>query len=142
MLGERERRFLEARRVAHLATVDPSGVPQALPVCFALAGASAYVGIDQKPKRTDRPLQRLRNIMANPAVALVADHYDEDWTRLGWVLLRGRAEILTSGGEHARAQDLLRARYPQLRAMDLEGLPVIAIRVERVTSWGPLDPGP
>lgn len=135
-----ERRFLESRRIAHLATVDPSGVPQVLPVCFGLGDRGIYIAIDQKPKRTDRPLQRMRNIAANPAVALVVDHYEEDWSRLGWVLLRGRAEILDGGGEHAAAQQLLQDRYEQLRAMALTGLPVIAIRIERVASWGRLTP--
>ncbi|HUC69619.1 MAG TPA: hypothetical protein VMS01_00340, partial [Stellaceae bacterium] len=62
----------------------------------------------------------------------------EDWTRLGWVMLRGRAEILEAGGEHDAAQELLRMRYPQYRGMQLTELPVIAIRIERVTSWGEL----
>ena len=71
----------------------------------------------------------------------MVDRYDEDWTRLGWVMLRGRAEILAAGSEHDRAQALLRARYRQLEAMDIAGLPVIAIRIERVTSWGDLSEG-
>ena len=67
------------------------------------------------------------------------DRYDEDWSRLGWVMLQGRAEILDAGPEHARAQDMLRARYPQLAAMRIEHLPVVAIRIEHATSWGRLD---
>jgi PPOX class probable F420-dependent enzyme len=131
------RRFIEGRRVAHLATADAAGVPQALPVCFALAGASAYIAIDGKPKQAPAArLKRLRNIATNPAVALVFDHYEEDWQRLGWVMLRGRAEILEAGAEHADAQALLKARYPQYAAMDLAGLPVIAIRVASARAWG------
>ena len=72
-------------------------------------------------------------------MALVADHYEEDWQRLAWVMLRGRAEILSDGEEHDRAQELLRARYPQYRHMSLAALPVIAIRVARVASWGDLE---
>jgi PPOX class probable F420-dependent enzyme len=83
-------------------------------------------------------LKRLRNIIENPVTAFVADRYDEDWARLGWVMLRGAAEILTAGEEHDRAQALLRSRYPQYQRMALESLPVIAIRVTRVTSWGNL----
>jgi PPOX class probable F420-dependent enzyme len=71
---------------------------------------------------------------------LVVDRYAEDWTRLGWVMARGRADVLERGPEHDRAQDALRARYPQYRTMALDGLPVIAIRISRVTSWGTLDP--
>jgi len=70
----------------------------------------------------------------------VVDRYDEDWARLGWVMLRGWAEILPGGVEHAHAQALLRARYPQLAAMALAALPVIALRIERATSWGELSP--
>lgn len=140
MLAETERRFLLSRRVAHLATADAAGVPQVVPVCFALQDSTLYVAIDEKPKRTDRPLKRLRNIAANPAVTLVADRYDEDWSRLGWVMLRGHAEILERGPEHAAAQDLLRARYPQMAAMRLKGLPVIALRIARAASWGDLRP--
>ena len=135
VLGEDERAFLDGQRVAHLATVDGAGIPYVGPVCFTLAGDTIYMSIDRKPK-SGRPLKRLRNIAENPHVALTADHYDDDdWTRLRWVMVRGRAEILESGAEHDEAQALLRAKYPQYRAMDLAPLPVIAIRIERATSW-------
>jgi len=137
MLSEPQRRFLTARRVAHLATADRRGNPHVVPVCFAVEGNAAYVTIDEKPKGAG-PLKRVRNIRENPPVALVVDHYDEDWSRLGWIMLRGRAEILESGAEHDRAQSLLRARYRQLGAMRIEPLPVIAIRIERASGWGNL----
>jgi PPOX class probable F420-dependent enzyme len=142
MLSEEQRRFLESRRVGHLATADDGGMPHVVPVCFALQEDAVYITIDQKPKGNPRSLKRLRNIAANPWVALVADRYDEDWTRLGWVMLRGHAEILDSGAEHDTAQHLLRARYPQYRVMQLAGLPVIAVRIGRVASWGDLSAGP
>ena len=135
VLGESERAFLEERRVAHLATADGAGIPNVGPVCFTLAGDSVYMSIDRKPK-SGRPLKRLRNIAENPNVTLTADHYDDDdWSRLRWVMVRGRAEILESGAEHDDAQARLRAKYRQYREMDLAPLPVIAIRIERVTSW-------
>ena len=140
MLTEAQRRFLGAQRVARFASADAAGAPHVLPVCFAVIGDSAYFSIDEKPKRVAAPrLKRLRNIAENPQVALVADRYDEDWTRLGWVMLRGRAEVLTAGEEHAAAQSALRARYPQYRAMRLDALPVVAIRIERTSAWGNLD---
>ena len=138
MLSERERRFVESRRVGHLATAEPGGMPHVVPVCCALDSDTLYITIDEKPKRHDRPLKRMRNLIDNPQAAIVFDRWDEDWTRLGWVMLRGRAEILADGGEHDRAQALLRERYPQYRAMRLEDLPVIAIRVARAASWGEL----
>ncbi len=135
------RRFISAQRVARLATADAAGVPQVLPVCFALAGGTVFIAIDAKPKRQPAArLKRLRNIAANPAVAIVFDRYAEDWSQLGWVMLRGRAGILEPGAEgHATAQALLRARYPQYAAMDLSALPVIAIRIEGARFWGRLD---
>jgi PPOX class probable F420-dependent enzyme len=135
----RERRFLAASRVAHLATADRQGVPHVLPVCFMLAGDTIYIAIDDKPKRqSDTPLKRLRNIAENPAVAVVVDRYDEAWERLGWVMLRGHADILTDGTEHDAAQSLLRSRYHQLEPMQIAHRPVMALRVQRVTSWGDL----
>src|SRR5205807_8108127 len=109
--------FLDSRRVGHLATADARGRPHVVPVCFAIADETLYITIDEKPKRAGRPLKRLRNIAENPAVAVTVDRYDADWTRPGWVMPRGRAEILTGGDEHAHAQALLRSRYPQLAAM-------------------------
>jgi PPOX class probable F420-dependent enzyme len=112
-----------------------------VPVCFALSedGGSLYITIDEKPKDTARPLKRIRNIQANPQVALVADHYTEDWTQLAWVMVRGRAAVLEPApGEHAAAQALLRTKYPQYRQMALDDLPVIAVRIERLTWWGRL----
>jgi PPOX class probable F420-dependent enzyme len=138
MLSEAQRRFLDKNRVGHLATADRGGAPHVIPVCYAAAGDTLYVTIDEKPKRRDVPLKRVRNILENPQAAFVVDHYDEDWQRLGWVMLRGAAEMLESGPEHDRAQELLRARYPQYRAMNLAGLPVIALRIVRATSWGDL----
>ena len=141
MLSARERDFVDGRRIGHLATADASAVPHVVPVCFGLLENRLYITIDQKPKRErDRPLKRLRNIAANPHVAIVFDRYDEDWRRLAWVMLHGRAEILRAGDEHARAQVLLRSRYKQLDAMRIEELPVIAIAIERVASWGDLGP--
>ncbi len=138
MVPDAERRFLLARRVGHLATADRSGSPHVVPVCYALGDASLYVTVDEKPKRRDRPLKRLRNLAENPQAALVVDRWDEDWRRLGWVMLRGRADILSHGPEHDHAQALLRARYPQYADMDLAPLPVIALRIAHMTSWGDL----
>jgi PPOX class probable F420-dependent enzyme len=138
MLSADQLRFLAVHRVGHLATADRKGVPHVIPVCFAVAEATLYITIDEKPKRNDRPVKRLRNIAENPAVAIVVDRYDEAWTHLAWIMLRGHAEILTCGPEHDDAQALLRRRYPQLGAMRIEHLPVIAVRIEQVTEWGDL----
>lgn len=139
MLADEQRRFLDAQRVARLATADAAGRPHVVPICYVLGGDTVYFTIDEKPKR--RPgarLKRLRNLRENPFAALVVDRYDEDWSRLGWVMVQGRAEVLESGPEHDAAQDRLRARYPQLAAMDIGELPVVAVRIERAASWGRL----
>jgi PPOX class probable F420-dependent enzyme len=136
MLSDDQTRFLAHSRVGHLATADGRAIPHLVPVCFVVNEGALYITIDQKPKSDPRGLKRLKNIIENPVAAFVADRWDEDWTRLGWVMLRGRAEILTAGAEHDRAQEFLRSRYPQYRGMELADLPVIALRIERVTSWG------
>jgi len=138
MLSQRQRRFLEASRVGHLATADARGAPHLIPVCYAAGKDTLYITVDEKPKRRDIPLKRVRNILDNPQAAFVVDRYDEDWSRLGWVMLRGPCEILETGPEHDRAQALIVARYPQLRAMRIAELPVIALRIARATDWGNL----
>jgi PPOX class probable F420-dependent enzyme len=137
MLTDAARRFLHEMRVGHLATADAAGTPHVVPVCYAIEADALYITIDEKPKRPSaKPLKRLANILENPSVAVCVDRYDEDWTRLAWVMLRGPAEILASGAEHDRAQILLRERYIQYRTMQIETLPVIALRIHRATEWG------
>jgi PPOX class probable F420-dependent enzyme len=139
-LDQRARLFLERQRLAHLATADAAGMPHVVPICFALIGETVYVAIDEKPKTADwRQLRRLRNIAANPRVAIVADVYDDaDWSRLGFVLLKARARVLTQGSEHLTAVSALREKYQQYGAMALEARPVIAADVDDVTVWGEL----
>ena len=133
------RRFLEEHRVGHLATAGADGAPHVVPVCYALDEGALYFVADEKPKRRPaRELLRLRNLRANPRAALVVDDYDEDWTRLAFVLVRGRADLLADPRAHAAAVGLLRARYPQYRAMsldDLEQHPVVRIEPTRVVLW-------
>jgi PPOX class probable F420-dependent enzyme len=137
MPSQAESRLIESQRVAHLATADAKGRPHVVPVCFAYLGGRIYIAIDEKPKRSLR-LKRLLNIEENPHVALVLDRYDEDWSRLGWVLIQGTAAVIKGGPEHSRALEALREKYPQYREMALEERPVIGVRVERVSSWGEL----
>ena len=142
MLTDQQRRFLDTQRVARLATADAAGRPHVVPVCYALIASTVYFTIDEKPKKhAGARLKRLANLRENPFAALVVDRYDEDWTRLGWVMVQGRAEVLEAGPEHDLAQAGLRARYPQLAAMRIKALPVVAVRVDDATSWGRLDDG-
>jgi PPOX class probable F420-dependent enzyme len=133
--------FLVRQRVARLATADAGGRPHAVPVCFAYRTGAVYIALDEKPKAVppDR-LKRVRNILENPNVTLVADRYAEDWDRLAFVMLRGRAELLGPGAEeHGIAVLLLRGKYHQYEEMKIETHPVIAIRTESSASWGALD---
>ena len=136
---EDTRRFLEAHRVGHLATAGADGAPHVVPVCYALDDDAIYFVADAKPKRRPaRALKRLVNLRANPRAALVVDDWDEDWTRLAWVLVRGPAAIVEDYGLHADALARLRARYPQYRAMSLDdpvAHPIVRIAPVSVTAW-------
>ncbi len=137
-LGSEARDLLSRHRVAHLATADRAGVPHVVPLCFALDGETLYFVVDAKPKRrSGTALKRMRNLLENSAVALVVDDYDEDWSALAYVLVRGRAAVVTDAAEAGRALVSLRAKYPQYRAMSLDGPehPVIRITPEHVHMW-------
>ena len=125
-------RFASAR-VAHLATVDDDGRPHLVPVVFALEGNTIYFAVDQKPKKTTR-LQRLRNIASNPAVAMLVDHYEDDWEKLWWVRADGVARVLDPGDIADHALALLTQRYMQYAAQPPPG-PVVAITVEKWSGW-------
>ena len=125
------RRRLGDALVARLATAGIK--PHIVPICFALDGDTMYLAVDRKPKRTTE-LQRLRNIATNPSVAVLVDHYEDDWTRLWWVRVDGTARILDAGDESVRALTLLAARYPQYQEQRPDG-PVVAIRIDRLTGW-------
>ena len=135
LLSPRERDFVRAQRVARMATADARGRPFAVPVCFVYLNGCLYTPVDEKPK-SGRRLRRLRNIEANPQVALVFDRYEDDWERLAWVLIRGRASLVTDGGEKAQAAAALRRKYEQYSSMALEQLPLIRVSPERAASWG------
>jgi PPOX class probable F420-dependent enzyme len=130
---------LHAARVARLATLGTQ-YPHVVPVCFVYDGAAFYTAVDRKPKRVaTQQLARLRHIRSSPEVALLVDHYDEDWTRLWFVLARGKAALVprSKGRERAEAIRLLKAKYPQYAAgMLADDAPLIRITPERIVSWG------
>jgi PPOX class probable F420-dependent enzyme len=129
-----------AAHVARLATVGAEGRPHLVPVVFAVDGDTVYSAVDDaKPKATLR-LRRLANIAANPAVSLLADHYEDDWSALWWVRADGTARVIEPAEpEAARARELLAARYEQYRAAPPPG-PVIAVAVERWSGWSAAAP--
>jgi PPOX class probable F420-dependent enzyme len=134
------RDFLKLARVARFATSDHSGIPHNIPVCFWFdEAAHFYFVIDEKPKRlTDIGLKRVRNIAENPQVALIIDHYEEDWSCLAQVLIYGQANMVEDANDYMLALRNLRDKYLQYRALMLsfEKNPMIRIEVARVQAWG------
>jgi PPOX class probable F420-dependent enzyme len=122
-----------AARVARLATLNVDGSPHLVPICFALDGDVLYSAVDEKPKRSKR-LKRLENIHHHPEVAVLVDHYEEDWTRLWWVRLDGTATVLDDGADRDRALALLCEKYEQYRSEPPTGA-VIAVRITRWRGW-------
>jgi PPOX class probable F420-dependent enzyme len=133
-------KILMQARVARLATLDDKHRPHIVPVCFVYDGKLFYTAIDRKPKRVPRErLARLQNIRAVPRIALLIDEYDEDWTQLWYVLVRGKAKLIPKSAqeEHARAIRRLRAKYPQYgQGMLADDAPIIRITPGLVTFWG------
>ena len=130
-------RFVQAQRVARLATVDTRGRPHVVPIVYAYADGCLYTPIDRKPKTASpERLQRVRNIQACPQVQVIVDRYEEEWRRLRYVQLRGQAELIAHGDEHRRALQLLERKYPQYGELPLEGRLVIKVVIERAVVWG------
>ncbi len=119
--------------MARLATIDRDGRPHLVPIVFVLDGNTLYSAVDAKPKRS-RVLRRIENARREPNVTVLVDDYDDDWGRLWWVRLRGRARVLDEGAEAEKALDLLVAKYEQYREAP-PGLPVLAIDVDEWRSW-------
>lgn len=132
------RDFVDRARIAHLATASSQGAPHNIPLCFGFDGVCFYFAIDQKPKRqSGLMIKRMRNIAQNPKVALVIDHYEEDWRKLAYVLIFGHAAI-TAGAEYQKFLESLRKKYSQYQTMDLQlpTNPIVRIDPERVHVWG------
>jgi PPOX class probable F420-dependent enzyme len=127
------RALFASARVARLATVRPDGSPHVVPVCFAFPGETIYTAVDHKPKAT-AALARLRHIAAEPRVALLADRYEDDWSRLWWVRVDGDAKIVGSVSEREAALAALAAAYPQYAERPPQG-PVIVVRPRRIRGW-------
>jgi len=122
-----------ARPVARLATVRPDGAPHLVPVVFATSGDTVWLAVDAKPKRTTR-LQRLTNLRHDPRCALLADHYEEDWSRLWWVRADGVATVVDEPGPDHPGVAALVERHPQYRVQPPAG-PLVVVRVERWSGW-------
>ena len=154
ILSATEHAFVAAARTATLATVAADGRPRLVPVCFALSATLdlrarpvLWTPIDEKPKRSADPrrLARIRDVLRLPVATLLVQRWDEDWSRLGWVRLDGRADVLEpeppASEEHATAIAALREKYPQYRAHALGERPLIRLAIDAARSWGRLETG-
>ena len=132
------RATLEASRHGYLSTASPDGDPHLQPVVFQVVGEAIYIAIDEKPKTTLR-LRRLTNLESNPRFALLVDRYEDDWSKLWWILLRGPAEVLWpsqwEAEEAASVITKLREKYVQYESMGLEQRPLLKLIPDRVTQW-------
>ena len=141
-LSEPVRRFIDAHQVARLATADAEGRPHVIPFCYALDRGHVYFVVDAKPKRrTGKPLKRIQNMIENPHAAIVIDDYDDDWTKLAYVLLRGNAAVVRDQAEYDRVLARLRERYPQYRTMTLTFATNDMVRITptKVNTWGRIE---
>jgi PPOX class probable F420-dependent enzyme len=136
-LSAAARELLTTGRVAHLASADQYARPHVVPIVYVWRENVLYTPLDRKPKRDDdwHALRRVRNIETNGRVAIVVDRYDEDWSRLAWVLLEGVATILESGDERDVGASLLSEKYAQYQTLPLEGRPIVRIEIEHATEW-------
>jgi PPOX class probable F420-dependent enzyme len=130
---EETRTRLAGARVARLATVGSDGQPHLVPVTFAVDGDLIYTAVDYKPKKTAN-LRRLKNIRENPRVALLVDHYDENWDELWWVRVDGWASVVEDERGLQDPLDVLAQRYEQYRERRPAG-PVILIQADRWKGW-------
>jgi PPOX class probable F420-dependent enzyme len=152
ILNADQRRFLAEARSATLATIAPDGRPRLVPICYIigtddrLARPRLYSPLDEKPKRSQDPhdLARVHDLLVLPEVSLLVDRWSEDWSRLAWLRLHGRGELLEpephERNEHAAAAADLRAKYPQYESQDLDHRPIIRMTIDRSLSWGDLSP--
>jgi PPOX class probable F420-dependent enzyme len=141
VLSPGQRAFVEAARRAILATVAPDGSPRLVPVCFVLDGERLVSPLDEKPKTVSDPreLARVRDILARPRVSLLVERWDEDWSRLAWVRLAGKARLLEPvDPAHARSVAALREKYPPYLAQAIDRRPMIEVAIDAVRAWGEL----
>ncbi len=130
-----ERDFIVRGREARMATVDVHGHPSVVPIVYAFDDR-LYTPLDAKPKRVaTTQLQRVRNIQAHPHVAIVVDHYSEDWRDLAWVLIRGTAGIVADRPTYGTGIELLRQKYPQYATLPLDGALLIVVTPQTIRGW-------
>src|SRR4051794_14936180 len=105
------RELVTRARVARLGYLDGDDRPRVLPVTFAVWDGFVWSAIDEKPKRRAEPA-RVACLRRRPEASLLVDEYDDDWSRLAWVQLVGRVDVLAADGARG-AMEALAAKYSQ-----------------------------
>lgn len=122
--------------IAYLSTVSHKGHPHIVPICFVLLDQNFYSLLDNKPKNVQvLKLRRVQNIISNPKVALIVNHYEDDWDKLWHVLIKGNGSIVANELERRAAIKSLKQKYEQYLHMDVDLNPVIKIRPTNIVSW-------
>ena len=132
-------KVINSHRIARMATVDDSGIPLVVPICFVCHSEHIYTPVDKKTKKvTYEKLRRVRNIAQNPNVSIVIDKYTEDWSGIYYIIIEGKASLIKEGHEYQNCLKLLTRKYDQYLKMGLDklGLPIIKITPEKIMSWG------
>lgn len=131
-----EEELVRESRVARMATVDEKDTPHVVAIVYGFDGKRLFTPIDEKPKKdSTKKLRRIKNIENNRAVTVLVDQYHEDWSRLAWVQVRGRADILTDGRVYEKGISLLNEKYIQYSEMRLDDKPLIVVYPTKIVSW-------
>ena len=125
---------LRTARVARLATVGADGTPRLVPICFVVIDGWIASAVDHKPKRHQR-LRRLDDIEAMGSATVLVDHYEEDWSRLWWIRVGGRAVVhREESAESKAARSALIAKYVQYQGHPPAGA-VYRIALDEIRTW-------
>jgi PPOX class probable F420-dependent enzyme len=130
--------FIERARVARLATIDSEFKPHLVPVVFVFDGNHFFIPVDEK-RKTAKPekLKRIRNIQDNPNVTLLIDEYSEDWTKLAFVMIQGKASVATKEEGNIQVREAykkLMSKYLQYQKVRV-GEMCIIITPKKIASW-------
>ncbi len=119
-------------RVARVATTSRTGQPHVVPVCYVLLDGKLYFA-------SDVGARKVRNLRANPRVAVTVDLYADDWSSLKGVLLQGTIKLIEKGPRFRKIRKLLYEKYPQYpgeAALEEKEVVMVEVTPAHVFSWG------
>jgi len=133
--------LIKGAKVARLATVDQKSHPYVVPVVFVFHENSFFIPLDEKVKAVNaRKLKRVKNIEKNPNVTLLIDKYQNDWKKLFFLMIHGKARVIDTKNSKTmdKVHKLLISKYPQYKKIGV-GKSCIEINPKRITYWSYLD---